>query len=275
MAPFPARLHVLLARSAPLGVIIRRGPAHQVCTLLWDRHRDQFHLGQWLKGRIYERRCDVSPDGTYMIYFAMNGRWQSEVKGAWTAISRTPYLKAVAVFPQGNCWYGGGLFTDTTTYWFNAGFGASVLRDTHELQRDPTFKPMGGVGGECLSVYYPRLLRDGWTPVAAGHGAARNDSDVFEKQLPRGWVLRKIAHAQSEPPPGKGCYWDEHALLHPDTGAHIPCPDWEWADRDSNRLVWTCGGKLMAGHVDQQGLTQQGELVDLNAMTFERIEAPY
>ncbi len=69
--------------------------------MLWDRQCDRFQLGQWLKGRIYERRSDLSPDGKYLIYFAMNGRWQSEACGAWTAISQAPYLKAIAIFPKG------------------------------------------------------------------------------------------------------------------------------------------------------------------------------
>src|SRR4051794_10940713 len=100
MAQFFARIHVLLARNAPLGVVIRRGPSNQVCSLLWDRRSDQFQVGQWLKGRIYERRSDLSPDGKHLIYFAMNGRWTSEAKGAWTAISKAPYLKALALFPK-------------------------------------------------------------------------------------------------------------------------------------------------------------------------------
>src|SRR5215470_7646047 len=74
MPAFPARLHVLLARDARLGVVIRRGPSRSVCTLLWDRKTDKFQLGQWMRGRIYERRSDLSPDGKHLIYFAMNGR---------------------------------------------------------------------------------------------------------------------------------------------------------------------------------------------------------
>ncbi len=39
MRPKPAaRLHVILAREAPLGVVIRRGPAKQVRTNLRNRH---------------------------------------------------------------------------------------------------------------------------------------------------------------------------------------------------------------------------------------------
>src|SRR5436305_9766331 len=92
---FPARLHVLLGIDAKVGLVIRRGPSKSVCTVLWNRERDTFKLGQWMRGRIYERRSDLSPDGRHLIYFAMNGRWQSETKGSWTAISRVPYLKAM------------------------------------------------------------------------------------------------------------------------------------------------------------------------------------
>ena len=63
MPKFPARVHPILARKANTAVIIRRGPSKSVCTMLWDRTRDEFKLGQWLRGRIYERRCDLSPDG--------------------------------------------------------------------------------------------------------------------------------------------------------------------------------------------------------------------
>src|SRR6185503_15210218 len=80
---FPARLHVLLARDVPVGVVIRRGPAKSVCTPLWARERDRFPPGQWIRGPIYERRCDLSPNGHYFIYFAMNGRWKSKTRGSW------------------------------------------------------------------------------------------------------------------------------------------------------------------------------------------------
>ncbi|MEM0943745.1 MAG: hypothetical protein AAGI70_07335 [Pseudomonadota bacterium] len=69
----PARLHGLTARDAPVGVVIRRGTAKQVAVLLWDRQRDRFHLGQWMNGRTFALRCDLSPNGQYMIYFAYRG----------------------------------------------------------------------------------------------------------------------------------------------------------------------------------------------------------
>src|SRR5438094_7956154 len=92
-ARVPARLHVLLASEAAVGVVLRRGPANAVCSVLWDRKKDTFEIGQWLRARSYERRADLSPDGRHLIYFAMNGRWTSEARGSCTASARAPWLK--------------------------------------------------------------------------------------------------------------------------------------------------------------------------------------
>ena len=68
-----------------------------------DRTTDKFQLGQWLHGRIYEPRSDLSPDGKHLIYFAINGHWEGEARGSWTAISRDPYLKAITLLAKGDC----------------------------------------------------------------------------------------------------------------------------------------------------------------------------
>ncbi len=275
MPQFPARIHVLFASHAPLGLVIRRGPSKHVATILWNRRRDEFQLGQWMKGRIYERRSDLSPDGKHFIYFAMNGKWDSEAKGSWTAISRAPYLKALAIFPKGDCWHGGGLWINKNTYWINNGYGHSVLRDTNEVRRDRRFKPSEYFGGECPGVYYPRLLRNRWQLRERVNLSKWKDKDVFEKHLDHGWRLRKIAHAEIDSPDGKGCYWDEHQLVHAESGTEIDCPDWEWAELDNERLVWASGGKLFSGTVRPSGLADETELFDFNPMNFEPIEAPY
>lgn len=275
MPPFAPRLHVLLASHAPVGLVIRRGPSKQVATLLWDRRRDTFTLGQWLKGRIYERRSDLSPDGKYVLYFAMNGQWQSESKGAWTAIARAPYLKAITFLPKGDCWHGGGLWTGNSTYWLNDGYGHTVARTTTAVRRDLKYQPSRQFGGECLGVYYPRLLRDGWTLVDRQKVEKWKDKDIFEKKIGKGWVLRKIAHAELGPPLGKSNYWDEHELVGPAEGQTIPCPTWEWAELDGKRLVWAAHGKLRAAKLHKDGPADEVELYDFNDMAFEALEAPY
>ena len=66
----PARLHAILARRGPNAVVFRRGPSDKVAVVGWDRSNDTFTLGQWLRGRIYPLRCDLSPKGEHLIYFA-------------------------------------------------------------------------------------------------------------------------------------------------------------------------------------------------------------
>ncbi len=280
---FPARLHVLLARDAPVSVVIRRGPSKRVATFLWDRRTDEFQLGQWFRGRIYERRCDLSPDGKYLLYFAMNGLWNEESEGAFSAISRAPYLKAIAMFPKGDGWYGGGLWTSNTTYWLNeAGEPPvlhKVLHDTTEVTRDREFEPPERFNRQCLGVYYPRLLRDGWSLIerirVSDDGEDWERKDVFEKQCPQGWVLRKVAHSALKHPEGTGHFWDEHALVHPQSRCSQVCLGWEWAEVDGDRLVWAEGGCMKSADITSDGLDQPKVLQDFNDITPKRTKAPY
>ena len=161
---YPARLHALLSKDTSHAVVFRRGPSKHVCTLLWDRSKDTFTLGQWLKGRIYERRSDISPDGKYLLYFAMNGRWSSETGGSWTAISYVPWLKAIELHGKGDCWEGGGLFLTNNSYWLNDRYftPAKTLIISTEVKRDSSYIPEGQFGAEDTGVYYRRLKRDGW-----------------------------------------------------------------------------------------------------------------
>jgi len=241
----------------------------------WDRKTDKFKLGQWLYGRIYERRCDLSPDGKHLIYFAMNGRWSSAVKGSWTAISRAPYLKAITLFAKGDCWHGGGLFQSSRDYWLNDGHGHELQKDEGHLKRVMEYPWHEHYGGECLGVYYIRLQRDGWSMKHTSPDGLGDQVTLFEKRINGHWLLRKSAYATQVHPVGRGCYYDTHALFNARTGETIAKPGWEWADVDGNRIVWAEDGRLFAGHVDKSGLQGEKLLLDFNPMTSERIEAPY
>ena len=270
---FPARLHVLISRDAKVGLVIRRGPSKSVCTVLWNRQRDSFKLGQWMRGRIYERRCDLSPDGKHLIYFAMNGRWESETKGAWTAISRVPYLKASDLFAKGDCWHGGGLFLSDREFWLNDGHGHNELKKSSQLRRNANGQPKDYFGGECLNVYYNRLQRDGWTM----HEKEYQGGTLFEKKLPKSWSLRKLAFAESTigAPPGHGCYWDAHELRQESTDTILAFPEWEWAEFVDGRLVFAVEGKLCTARLGRGKIIGEKLLYDFNDMKFEAIAAPY
>lgn len=108
----PARLHILLARDAPVALILRRGPADWYQLLRWNTRNDEFEPGAWFRGRIYESCCGLSTDGELLVYFVHQGRrLGTDYTDAWTAVSRPPWLKALALWPWGSTWGEGGYFT--------------------------------------------------------------------------------------------------------------------------------------------------------------------
>src|SRR5687767_13818157 len=118
----PCRLFVFLAREAPIGVILRRGPTGWARLTLWHTDRDLFVPGQWFGGRIYEDRCDIAPDGSLFLYFARKESAAAQAGGyghAWTALSRPPYFTALALWPQSSTYLGGGVFLDRRTIALN------------------------------------------------------------------------------------------------------------------------------------------------------------
>lgn len=110
------RLHLFFARTNDLAVILRQGPSEVFRLILWDRSDDSFTDGQWLKHKVYVERCSLSADGRHFLYFALDGKWGSAAHGSYTAISRPPYFTALALFPQGDTWGGGGVFLDDRHY---------------------------------------------------------------------------------------------------------------------------------------------------------------
>jgi hypothetical protein len=109
-------LFVIPAREQPTAVILRRGPSAWYHVIQWETRSDRFVHGAWVRGRIYEEKCDVSPDGRLFLYFIHQGsRWETPFTHAWAAISRVPWLKALAAWPQGETYGGGGRFIDNRT----------------------------------------------------------------------------------------------------------------------------------------------------------------
>jgi len=113
-AKSPCRLFVILAQDADVGVVLRRGPSKWVQVVKWDTRRDTFEDGAWFHGRIYEDRCDVAPDGELFLYFAAKHSRHSsddDYGYSWTAVSRPPWLFALALWPnQWGTYLGGGRF---------------------------------------------------------------------------------------------------------------------------------------------------------------------
>ncbi len=119
MTEASTRIFALVARAARTAVVLRRGPTKQVRMLLWNLATDEITPGQWLSGRIYEERCGISPDGALVVYFA--GKFKTKL-GTFTAVSRPPFFTALALWPEGSTWGGGGFFESDRKLILNYGY---------------------------------------------------------------------------------------------------------------------------------------------------------
>lgn len=140
------RLFVILARDAPRAVILRRGPSKWYHVIRWQTERDLFEHGAWFHGRIYEDRCDLSPDGNLFVYFCFGGASGEGYTSSWTAVSRAPWLYALALWPWGTTYGGGGRFLenrqlllrvhmDVETHPNHPATGLEIFQGYPELQR--------------------------------------------------------------------------------------------------------------------------------------------
>jgi hypothetical protein len=104
-------LFVITAEAADVAVVFRRGPADWFHLLAWDLASDELTPGAWFRGRLYPEKCDLSSDGRFLLNFAHQGNKSgSSYTHAWTAVSRPPWLSALALWPAGTTYGGGGRF---------------------------------------------------------------------------------------------------------------------------------------------------------------------
>ena len=101
----PARVFGILAKEANTVVLLRRGPSRHTLMLTWDLKTDKITPGQWLKGRVHELNCDVSPDGKYLVALCSNyseahrkRHPDQEIPWTWTVICRPPYFTALTLW---------------------------------------------------------------------------------------------------------------------------------------------------------------------------------
>lgn len=246
-----ARLFVILARDASCGVVFRRGPATWTQLITWNTHNDTFERGQWFRGKVYLRRCDLSPSGTKLIYFVAKHHLQHvdpSYTRTWTAISKPPYFTALALWPNGGTTYhGGGLWDAENSVsvnsfkhrWSNPERGEPAqAHPEHVPPKALHISPIAFTSGEQLFV--KRLVRDGWKQQS-GKDLAEDILD-FE-----GTLVREMKHRRLTLEVGYQVM--RYALFERVAGAwqERPFEGVEWADFDQRgRLVFARDGKLYA-----------------------------
>jgi hypothetical protein len=286
------RLYCILARDGGSAAVFRRGPSRQVQLLKWDLRRDTLEPGQWFKGRIYERRCDLSPDGELLVYFAAKHKGPL---GTWTAVSRPPYLTALALWPKGDAWGGGGHFFTKRHLGLNHPSQKMALGKDFQQPRSIRVEPVAPWAGrgEDSPINDIRMSRDGWRAPSSAHAVTTPPkSDVWmplekpviaEKPFQPGdrkpLLLRSALTAIGR----KGGRWyvEDFSIHEADGRLLHAIPDCCWADWDDNgdllfaidgRLFRLKRGGLERGEAD---LTGKAKLVaDLTANAFSNVAAP-
>ncbi|MHB1455516.1 MAG: hypothetical protein ACYC0V_01225 [Armatimonadota bacterium] len=274
-----ARLYFILARNARVGVIFRRGPSKWVQIIKWDMKTDEFLPGQWFNGRIYEKRADLSPDGTKMIYFAQKITARSladtEYTYAWTAISKPPYLTAIVLWPKGDCWHGGGLFIDNNKVWLNHQPEVAHPHRDHMPPKNLAIIANPQAYGEDDPVHMRRLARDRWIleqewegeDVSYGYRTIK--PEIMSKHHPSR-SLKLVMEFSITRYDGRYTFFVENG-----DGLKAKVPNAEWADWDRRgRLCYVGKGKVFAASVNDDGEIQSKELADFNDRVHEEKTSP-
>jgi hypothetical protein len=260
-------LSVLLARDAPVGVILRRGPSKQVLMVRWDLEHDTFETGEWLEGRVYEDCCDLSPRGDLLLYLA--SKHTGEQQGTWTAISRPPSFTALALWPLNGTWQGGGgVFLSDSQVLLHQIESPAELAAGFSLPGglEAWVQPYG-------SAFEDRMSHDRWhlvekrTPV---YGSKVDVEEVWLKFPLRrspGVGLRFRIHVQGEAPVLR-----TYTLVSESSTVDLGAADWmDWCPKGD--LLFARDGRIY--RTASQDLTRPDghllarELIDLSALRFE------
>jgi hypothetical protein len=279
-----ARLNVILARGAPVGVVFRRGPSRQVQVIKWQTDTDCFEPGQWFKGRIYDYRADLSSDGRYLVYFAAKHK---PPLYSWTAVSRPPFLTALALWPKGDCWDGGGMFESPTRLWLNHPAEQAELAADMTLPAGLKVHAERG-GGEDQPIWFRRLGWGGWEQLSPGDFEFAGIMQGYRTHAPIVW-RRTRPCSRSARVPNAG---DELAIelqmrismrryrriiefeLVTAADHRVPFVA-EWADWDqAGRLVLARAGTIRTADMQADETLIERQLADFSPNRFEEIIAP-
>lgn len=254
--------------------------------LKWDTIKDTFEKGQWLKGRVYEYRMDVSPSGAYVVYLAAN---YGRKVDTWTAVSKPPFFTALAAWPNNGAWGGGGLFTSDTKLMLN--------HSVHHMEMLEGFKPNKKFRidrwnetagrGEDEPINHIRMTRDGWELVDAG------ESSNYQSEAKVAWVLSPAQHYVKRASRGehvlnrfllgvneRGGPWYQldFSITDKDGNLLLELGRCDCADLDSNGdLLFARAGKIFRLPVPAKlkrrlSLDDAAELIDLRDEKFEAVE---
>jgi hypothetical protein len=254
VAPAPTpRLYCIPATAAPIVAVIRRGPSEWAHIGRWDTAAGTYEPGAWLHGRIYPERCDLSPDGRWLAYFTLRARTGSDWESGDTyiAISRLPWLKALAAWGTCGTWTRGVHFVDDRRVW---DLGEPTDGDAGPLRR---------VFGMRVTapLAFANEHRRGWSET--DDSPPRDTRGAWDEQID-GLTMRKPrpGSASAVDLTARGYYAAFRSKLPNDDfdfayeirtdDSVIALPDVQWAD-------WATDGRLLVATTDGRLQVRTGE----------------
>ncbi len=258
-------IHVISAARAPAAIVFRRGPHRWWHIARWHLDTGDIEGGAWFRGSLYPRRCDLSPDGELLYYFALKSS-QREFLGmtglqTYSAVSKAPWLFALAAWRE--------IGTYTRGYHFIEG-----PPDEGQIEIG---SPVTEVAGQARRRYrlvrtdprqYDAERRRGWIEHEDCPPRAPSDlwdgarSVILMKPSPDGkrrLVLADQEFASNDPGRVEG----RRAVYQLEKGRRTtPLPEAAWADWDSvgRLLVATREGNLQIHNVESGALVREVSL---------------
>lgn len=107
-----ARLFGIPATRSPIVALLRRGPSDWSQVSRWDTLAGTVEPGAWIRANLYPQRCDLSPDGRWFAYFTLRASARWKAGPTYVAVSRLPWLTALAAWGTAGTWTRGVHFTD-------------------------------------------------------------------------------------------------------------------------------------------------------------------
>jgi hypothetical protein len=271
---FP-RLFGIPASRAAIVAVLRRGPSDWSHVGRWDIARGTYTSGAWIRGNLYPQRCDLSPDGRWLCYFTLKGAAKWRAGTTYVAISRLPWLTALAAWGTCGTWTRGVHFVEARDTWH---VGAPDEGDA-----GPCRKRFGLAVTPAATFAVER--RRGWTETADSRvrdpgdlwDERRADEVRMEKARPgSGGATRLVvggrfaAFRSSLPGEPKQFRYE---LVRDGRCLHLGDAQWADWDDDGRLLVATVDAKLQVRDLTGDGCTVASE-VDLSPLAPSPSPAP-
>jgi len=258
--------------------IIRRGPSSWTHIGRWDVDARVYEPGAWVRGTVYPQRCDVSPDGRWLCYFMLHQGADWAAGPTYVAISKLPWVHALAAWGTAGTWTRGAHFVD--------GHGSPSVGPPDEGTFDRA--KVGYDVATTSPATFAVERRRGWRE--ASDNPPRERHDVWDERRADRVVVRKSRPGDVGATPlelrvdGRYAAFRQGPFNNEERATNYalaraqdvrPLTDVQWADWDATGrlLVATHDGRLQVRDVDETGSSVVHE-VDLSDVTPDPRPAP-